>query len=128
MIAEQITVIDLDVPQALKVINSTFEHYRMRRFVIGTEREDEFINYIVQAVNRLPEEEKVLIEERYMKSDYIKDRQVYTCKLDYPISKDTYVKRRNRAILKLLLVFHDVGHVNISELLKIKNGGVRSEG
>ncbi|MNR63000.1 hypothetical protein D3C85_1851650 [compost metagenome] len=64
----------------------------------------------------------------YMKGDYIKDYQVYNCKLDYPISKDTYVKRRNRAILKLLLVFHDSGHVNIDELLKSKKGGVRFKG
>ncbi|WP_449603490.1 hypothetical protein [Paenibacillus sp. Marseille-Q9583] len=122
MIANEITVSELDIPKTLKTITHLFEQYRIRNFVVGQEREDEFISCIVQTVNRLPEEERVLIEERYMKNDYIKDCQVYNCKLDYPISKDTYVKRRNRAILKLILVFCDIGFVRIDELMKNGEG------
>lgn len=57
-----------------------------------------------------------------MKSAYVPDFVVYLQKHDYPISKDTYTKRRNKAIFKLLFVFEALSHVNISELLKRQKG------
>ncbi|EJW14425.1 hypothetical protein M5X00_28355 [Paenibacillus alvei] len=53
--------------------------------------------------------EKQIIQERYMKQDRISDMQVYTFKLDPPVSAVTYAKIRSSAFEKLLLAFSELG-------------------
>lgn len=115
---DDITVKDLDMRRVLRRIENLFERYRTRNFITGIEDQDAFARNIRDAVNRLDDPERLIIEERYMKSAYVPDFVVYLQKHDYPISKDTYSKRRNQAIFKLLFVFEALGHVSISELLK----------
>lgn len=67
-----------------------------------------FCKLIEQAVERLPEQERILLMERYMgrDADYITDQNVYNFKFDPPISPVTYAKIRDRAMYKLLLLLN----------------------
>lgn len=58
---------------------------------------------IERAVRRLHPKERLLIEERYMKEDYVYDFAVYNQKFNPPISKGTYIKIRWKAFYKLAL-------------------------
>lgn len=60
-------------------------------------------------VEGLDPTEKQLIHERYMKQDRVTDMQVYTFKLDPPVSAVTYAKIRTSAFGKLLLAFSELG-------------------
>ncbi|MCM3294225.1 hypothetical protein M3661_29500 [Paenibacillus sp. MER 180] len=53
--------------------------------------------------------EKQIIQERYMKQNRVTDMQVYSFKLDPPISAVTYAKIRSMAFEKLLLAFSELG-------------------
>lgn len=55
---------------------------------------------IEQEVEKLQPEEKLIIQERYMK-DYVKDYQVYNFHFNPPISPNTYRDIRRRALIKL---------------------------
>jgi hypothetical protein len=60
-------------------------------------------NRIERAVEELPAIERHLIQERYLtpESDYITDQQMYSQIFNPPISERTYVKYRERAMVKL---------------------------
>ncbi|HZG81770.1 MAG TPA: ArpU family phage packaging/lysis transcriptional regulator [Brevibacillus sp.] len=62
-----------------------------------------YCDLVERAVNRLPNMEKLLIQERYLGADYeyITDYSVYCHKFDPPISEGTYTKIRQRAMQKL---------------------------
>ncbi|MBP3040590.1 transcriptional regulator [Bacillaceae bacterium Marseille-Q3522] len=64
-----------------------------------------YCEQIEQAVKRLPEMERFLIEERYMTSegDYLTDYQVYCFKFQPPISAMTYSRIRKKAFYRLAL-------------------------
>lgn len=59
-----------------------------------------FCRRIEQAVEKLQPEEKLIIQERYMK-DYAKDYQVYNFVFNPPISHNTYRDIRRKALIKL---------------------------
>nr|WP_082198256.1 ArpU family phage packaging/lysis transcriptional regulator [Bacillus sp. FJAT-26390] len=56
-----------------------------------------------RAVRRLHPKERLLIEERYMKEDYVYDWVVYQQRFNPPISAGTYSKIRWKAFYKLAL-------------------------
>lgn len=56
-----------------------------------------------KAVARLHPKERLLIEERYMKDDYVFDWTVYQQTFNPPISAGTYTKIRWKAFYKLAL-------------------------
>ncbi|MCA0754852.1 transcriptional regulator [Paenibacillus sp. N4] len=58
---------------------------------------------IERAVARLHPKERLLIEERYMKDDYVYDWTVYQQIFNPPISAGTYTKIRWKAFYKLAL-------------------------
>ncbi|MCY9765089.1 transcriptional regulator [Paenibacillus alvei] len=66
---------------------------------------------IEQAVERLQPEEKLIMQERYMK-DYVKDYQVYNFIFKPPISHNTYREIRNNALIKLA---HSLGLVKFRQ-------------
>lgn len=65
-----------------------------------------YCDWIEQAVKRLHPKERLLIEERYMKQDYIYDYQIYSNVFDPPISEGTYYKLRWKAFYKLALILN----------------------
>lgn len=73
-------------------------------------KREDFISRVEDAVKRLPQLERELIEIRYMDRDsqYLTDYAVYAIKLDPPISAVTYGKRRESAFEKLYLMLHDL--------------------
>lgn len=71
--------------------------------VDGQSARQAYCDLVEQAVNRLPNMEKSLIEKRYLGADYeyITDYSVYCHQFDPPISEGTYTKIRQRAMNKL---------------------------
>lgn len=69
---------------------------------IKKQRQD-YCRRVDRVVNRLHPMEKLLIEERYMKSPYVFDYQVYTFKFKPPISPGKYKKLRRNAIYQIAL-------------------------
>lgn len=65
-----------------------------------------YCEWIEQSVKRLHPREQLLIEERYMKNDYIYDYHIYTSVFDPPISEGTYYKLRWNAFYKLALLLN----------------------
>lgn len=91
-----------------KEMDGVFEKYRLFKYLTAdNEYEDneeikkykDYCQQIEKAVNKLPEPERVLIQERYMKDDYISDYKVYYDIL--MISPPTFGKRRKKAFEKL---------------------------
>ncbi|GKS13315.1 ArpU family transcriptional regulator [Paenibacillus chitinolyticus] len=68
------------------------------------ERRRRYCERIEMAVSRLHPKERLLIEERYMKDDYVKDYAVYNHSFDPPISAVTYSSIRWKAFYKLALI------------------------
>ncbi len=70
----------------------------------ATYRQD-YCDRVERAVQRMPQMERFLIEQRYLttESDYITDQRVYELIFDPPISWPTYSKIRWRAFHKLAL-------------------------
>lgn len=62
-----------------------------------------YCDRIERAVKRLHPKERLLIEERYMKDDYVFDYVVYNQIFNPPISEGTYTKIRWKAFYKLAL-------------------------
>lgn len=62
-----------------------------------------YCDRIERAVKRLHPKERLLIEERYMKDDYVFDYVVYNQVFNPPISEGTYVKIRWKAFYRLAL-------------------------
>lgn len=65
-----------------------------------------YCEWIEQSVKRLHPREQLLIEERYMKNDYIYDYHIYTSVFDPPVSEGTYYKLRWKAFYKLALIWN----------------------
>lgn len=78
----------------------------------------QYCDLIDSTVERLDERERLLLRERYMKSDDVFDYKVYNHIFDPPVSKDTYVKIRSRAFYKIALAFSDLGLLNLEDVLK----------
>lgn len=78
----------------------------------------QYCDLVDSIVERLDERERLLIRERYMKSDEVFDYKVYNHIFDPPVSKDTYVKIRSRAFYKLALALADLGVITLGSILK----------
>jgi len=67
------------------------------------QRAREHVEMIEQAVEQLPDVEKEIIIKRYMTKnhDYISDYTVYEADMNPPISRPTYIKFRNKAMITL---------------------------
>lgn len=65
-----------------------------------------FCDRVERAVKRLHPKERLLIEERYMKSDYVFDYVVYNQLFNPPISHVTYGRIRWKAFYKLALALN----------------------
>jgi len=67
------------------------------------QRAREHVDMIEQAVEQLPDVEKEIIIKRYMTKnhDYISDYTVYEADMNPPISRPTYIKFRNKAMITL---------------------------
>lgn len=65
----------------------------------------DYCDRVERAVKRMPAQERLLIEERYMTNehDYITDQNVYNHKFSPAISAGTYAKIRWKAFYKLAL-------------------------
>ncbi|RDU35475.1 transcriptional regulator [Neobacillus piezotolerans] len=74
---------------------------------------------IDEAVNRLPEMERKLIQERYMDkdSDYMTDLKYYSFVMDPPVSQSKFNCIRQSAMIKLALMLGIDAGVDISRLL-----------
>ncbi|GBF73134.1 transcriptional regulator [Paenibacillus sp. 598K] len=79
----------------------------------------EYCNKIDRAVKRLHPKERLLIEERYMKDDYVFDWMVYQQIFNPAISKDTYIKIRWKAFYRLAFILDDM---HILQIESIVNG------
>lgn len=103
------------------------ERYRIFQSALNLEQESaiytadqlkqiqEFCKRIENAVNELPYLERHIITERYLnlEADYITDSMVYKQLSDPPITSDTYIKYRDRAMFKLaFLIGVDCGLFN----------------
>lgn len=88
-----------------KSVGDLFERYRMAKFLGKAEEE---FKPLIDAIYRLPEVEKKLVVAKYLsnESEYLADYQVYSYHFDPPISQVTYIKIRDRAFLKLALIFN----------------------
>ncbi|WP_336772319.1 ArpU family phage packaging/lysis transcriptional regulator [Paenibacillus sp. MMO-58] len=64
-----------------------------------------FMERVERAVKRLHPQERLLIEERYMKEDYVFDFVVFNQKFNPAISREKYKKLREAAFYKLALAF-----------------------
>ncbi|MFB5763312.1 ArpU family phage packaging/lysis transcriptional regulator [Paenibacillus medicaginis] len=69
-------------------------------------------------VDRLNEREQLLIRERYLKQDDVFDYKIYNHVFDPPVSKDTYMKIRARALYKMALALADLGWLQLDNLCK----------
>nr|WP_172423855.1 ArpU family phage packaging/lysis transcriptional regulator [Paenibacillus larvae] len=69
-------------------------------------RRKAFIEHIERAVSRLHPKERLLIEARYMKDDYVYDYYVYNQVFNPPISHVTYNRIRWKAFYKLALILN----------------------
>lgn len=78
----------------------------------------QYCDLIDSIVERLDERERLLLMERYMKSDDVFDYKVYNHIFDPPVSKDTYVKIRSRAFYKIALALSDLGVLDLEDILK----------
>lgn len=78
-----------------------------------------FCEAVEEAVTRLPEKERLLVKERYLnlESDYVSDLWMYTFIFDPSISEGTYVKIRDRAMLKLALILDVECKVDFNPIL-----------
>ncbi|MED1205889.1 hypothetical protein [Heyndrickxia acidicola] len=95
--------------------NKLFDTYRVCKFVTeGPEAEHnperqlwkDFCVQIENAVNRLPDKEKEIILERYMKDDYVFDKDIYG---KFQISPRTYDRRKADALTKIAYYFEAIG-------------------
>lgn len=79
------------------------------------QEQESFCKSVLSAVERLPEKERLLIEERYLNpnAEDVKDFQVYEFLFEPPISHVTYYTIRDRAMLKLSLALNVDTGVNI---------------
>lgn len=66
----------------------------------------EFCEWMEFAINRLPEKERFLIQERYTnkESEYMTDVKMYSFIFDPPMSERTYMTIKNRAMLKIAMM------------------------
>ncbi len=83
-------------------------------------RREAFCIAVEEATSRLPEKEAFLVKERYLnlESDYVTDLGMYTFKFDPPISEGTYVKIRDRSMLKLALILRVKCGVDFNALFR----------
>ncbi|WP_028547050.1 ArpU family phage packaging/lysis transcriptional regulator [Paenibacillus taiwanensis] len=58
---------------------------------------------VEKAVSRLPEKERQLITDRYLKDDDVYDYQVYNFTFDPPLTEYSYYKLKWRAVSKLAI-------------------------
>lgn len=90
-----------------KDMDSLFDKYRTCKYLTYSEeietddikKYSEFCQQIEKVVNHLPDPEKAVIEERYMKDDYITDCEVFADILCIPFAY--FDKRRLKAFEKL---------------------------
>jgi hypothetical protein len=83
-----------------KEMTDMFQKYRMCRYLVAENNEyQDYCQMVEYVVNLLPEKEKEVIMERYMKDDYVKDYHVYYDLL--MISQPTFSDRRNKAFERL---------------------------
>lgn len=92
-----------------------FSEYRARKVVWAIQSEEDkpqsFCGKIDAIVNQLEPDEKLLIQERYMKVTRISDYKVYSFAFNPPVSAVTYATIRERAFTKLLHAFNEIGIV-----------------
>ncbi|WP_211745372.1 ArpU family phage packaging/lysis transcriptional regulator [Paenibacillus sp. Marseille-Q4541] len=95
-----------DSPRSSPTNVTTDQTARIAIFNVDTNafRKD-YCDRVERSVKRMPAQERLLIEERYMTNehDYITDQNVYNHKFKPPISAGTYAKIRWKAFYKLAL-------------------------
>ncbi|MEK3718932.1 hypothetical protein [Paenibacillus sp. FSL R7-0333] len=109
---------NLDTKKTLAVMNRLFQSYLTQKYIDQGNHSSSFCAEIEKAVDGLDGPEKQIIQERYMKSAYVKDYQVFNFSLDPPLSSDTYKKYRRRAFFKLVVVFNRLGYLDIEKIRK----------
>lgn len=106
---------EMDPKRIFEVMKRVFEQYDICKVTLGNPERKAYAEAVESAVDLLNDKERNLITVRYLIDFQRSDLNVYTFQLDPPISKDTFVKIRNRAFQKLFLTLIDKGIVSECE-------------